>query len=105
MASHVRPAVNGIMFSRGNRFKKFGVITLHPRGERCSHLSRQERIFSVRLLPASPARIAKDVDVRRPISKPIIIEVVVLALRLEILRAALYGNQPAFAMEEVGVPG
>ena len=43
-----------------------GIVALHPRNERDAHPARQERVFPVGLLPASPPRIAKDIDVRRP---------------------------------------
>src|ERR1017187_9333511 len=105
MGSHIRSTVNGEVFGRGNRFEIMGGVALHSPDECCSHLSRQKGVFSVSFLPASPPRIAKNINIRRPICEPKIIEVVVLPLRLVVLGAALYCNHPAFAMDEVGVPG
>ena len=60
------PAVDRVMFRRRNDAIVFRIVALHARNERHSHSGRQERVFPVGFLSASPAGIAKDVDVRRP---------------------------------------
>src|ERR1700749_910671 len=62
----LRSAMHRVVFRRGDRAVVASVFALHPCDKGNSHASSQERVFSVCLLPAPPARIAKDVDVRRP---------------------------------------
>ena len=61
-----RTAVHGEMFGAGGRFHILGIIALQAVHEGRSHLAGQVRIFSPRLLAASPTRIAENIDVRRP---------------------------------------
>src|SRR5437016_13939739 len=66
MTQGFRAAVNGKMLGGGNRFQILGIVALQPGDESYANATGEKRIFSVSLLSASPARIAKDVDVRRP---------------------------------------
>ncbi len=54
------------VLGRRDHGRKFGVGSLHPGHERHCHAAGQIGILSVGLLPAAPAGIAEDVDVRRP---------------------------------------
>ena len=47
------------------------IVALHAGHKRHAHVPCQKRIFAIRLLPAAPARIAEDVDVRRPEIQPL----------------------------------
>src|SRR4051812_24493727 len=66
MPRRLRTAVHGEMLGSRNHAIVLRIITLHSRHKGHAHSRREKRIFSVSFLPASPARIAKDVDVRRP---------------------------------------
>src|ERR1700756_5555913 len=66
MASGFGTAVNGIVFGRGDDAVILGIVALHAGHKRDGQASAQERILAIGFLAASPARIAKDVDVRRP---------------------------------------
>ena len=58
------------MLRRRNHAVIVRIVPLHPRDKRHAHSPSQEWIFSVRLLPTAPARIAKDIQVRRPEIQP-----------------------------------
>src|SRR5438445_41290 len=66
----LRPAVNGEMLRRRDNSKVVRIVSLHSGDERYSQPPAQERIFSIRLLSAAPARIAEDIDVGRPEIQP-----------------------------------
>ena len=66
MAGRFGPAVHGKMLGRRDDAIVFRVVTLHACDKCHAHARRQEGILSKGFLPASPARIAKDVDVRSP---------------------------------------
>ena len=66
VASRLRTAVDGVMLWRSDRLEVSRVITLQTLHKRYAEARRQEGIFTVRLLATAPARIAEDVDVRRP---------------------------------------
>src|SRR6202023_2595788 len=64
-------AMNGKMFARRDRPWVIPGVAL-PAGNECyAHLAGQERVFAVSLLPAPPAGIAKDIDIRRPEGKAV----------------------------------
>jgi len=95
MPRRFRPAVYGIVFRRGNCLKDFRIVALQPLDESNAHLPRQVGIFAIRLLSASPAWIAKDIDVRRPEVQSTIDAVISLRLRLVELRARFGGDRVA----------
>ena len=66
VARGLGPAVHGIMFGRGDHPVICGIVALQAGDERDAHAPGEERIFAIGFLAASPARIAKDVDVGRP---------------------------------------
>ena len=63
VARRFRPAVYGIVLGSGDRLEEIRVVALQAVYEGDRDLRGQVRILTVRLLPASPARIAKDVDI------------------------------------------
>ena len=61
-----RPAVHRVVFRRRDHAEILGIIALQPGYKSDAHATCQERIFAVSFLSSSPARIAKDIDIRRP---------------------------------------
>src|SRR4029079_11611946 len=49
-----------------DRLEIFRVVTLQTRHKRNSHSTGQIGILAVSFLPASPARVAKNIDIGRP---------------------------------------
>ena len=84
MAVPLRSAMNGEVLGTGQRLHVFpaanivareevvGIALLQAAHNGQSHLCREERVFAVGLLSASPARVAEDVDVRCPERQPLI---------------------------------
>src|SRR5260370_8947780 len=66
MARRLRTAVDSKVFWRGHGLQIFRIITLETGHERDADSRSQVRVLAVRFLPASPARIAKDIDVGSP---------------------------------------
>src|SRR5215469_17213580 len=60
------PAVDGVVLAGGDSFGMLGIGTLYTRDECVAHSGGEEWVLAVGLLAAAPARIAEDVDVRRP---------------------------------------
>src|SRR5436190_1811493 len=65
-----RPAVNSEMLRCGDNSKVVRIVSLHSGDERHSQAPAQEGIFSIGLLPAAPAWVAKDIDIRGPEIQP-----------------------------------
>ena len=59
------PAVRVEVLRGGHRLQVRRVVALQPRDVRPRQPRRQERALAVRLLRAAPARVARDVDLRR----------------------------------------
>src|SRR5579863_4792411 len=66
MSRRLRSAVYGIMLGRGDHAKILRIVSLKTGYKSDSHAAGEEGIFAISFLPASPARITKDVDIRRP---------------------------------------
>ncbi len=67
----LRPAVHREMLRRRDHAKILRIISLQSGYERHTHAPGEKRIFSVRLLSTPPARIAEDIDIRRPEIQPL----------------------------------
>src|ERR1700678_3040460 len=80
------------------------VITLQPTHEIASQRRSEERIFAIGFLSATPARIAEDVDIRRPDGQPEIDTVNPFANRLVVLGAGLRRNDRSDALKQAGIP-
>src|SRR5579862_3843063 len=63
-------AVHRVVFGSRDGEEVFRIIALQAIDERYAHGCGEKRVLAVRFLAASPARIAKDVDVGRPDSEP-----------------------------------
>ena len=105
MTQGFRAAVNGKMLGGGNRFQILGIVALQPGDESYANATGEKRIFSVSLLSASPARIAKDVDVRRPEGQAEIAAGISVLESVVVLGASFGRNDIGDAMNKVGVPG
>src|SRR5579863_2708647 len=66
MPRRFRPAVHGVMLRCSDHSKIFRIFSLHSGNESNSHPSCKKWIFAVGFLAASPARIAENINVRRP---------------------------------------
>ncbi len=96
--------VHGEVLAGGHRFGVVRIAALHAFDEGAPHASGEERIFAVGLLPAPPARVAKDIDIRRPEGQPVEDAVIALALRLVELGAALGGDDVAHLVDDRRIP-
>src|ERR1035437_1037273 len=61
-----RSAMYGKVLRSLNRHVVLGIATLHSGDVGNAHATGQERIFAVGLLTSAPARVTKDIQVRRP---------------------------------------
>src|SRR5690606_4844031 len=62
----LRSAVDGVMFRASRRQQVVGMAALQSADEGDAESRREKRVLAIGFLAAAPARIAKDVDVRRP---------------------------------------
>src|SRR5882762_4347336 len=91
-------AVDGEMFRGGNHAIVLRVIALHSCNERHAHAPGQKRIFAVGFLAASPARIAKDVDIRGPEVETLINSLVACFDGLIVFRARFSADYNSYDM-------
>src|SRR4030095_318812 len=99
----LRARVNGVVFRSRDDFQILWIIALESFYEFDSESSSQVRVFAVSLLPASPARVAKNVDVRRPESETVKPIVVTTSLRLVVLRTSFFRDHGRDAAHKFGV--
>ena len=64
----------------------------------------EKRAFAVGLVPASPARVAKDVDVGGPEGEPLVQAPVAFSCVLVVLGAGLVGNGDCHRVQARGIP-
>ena len=102
-----RAAVDRVMFCASHRQHVVGIVTLNAFDEFDANLAREKGVFTVSLLAASPARIAEDVDVRRPESQagPPFGIAVMRAGIIVMLRAAFDANDGSFLVNQLRIPG
>ncbi len=81
--------VHGEVLGRGYQLEVFGIVALQAFDEFDAHACGEERIFAEGLHAAAPARIAKDIDVRRPEGEAGEAAAIVVAKGLVVLGAAL----------------
>ena len=104
VAEELRAAMNGIVFGSGDGFEVVGIVALKTGDEGDAETSGEEGILAVSFLAASPAGIAKDVDIGRPEGEAEEATSVVVELGIVIFGAGFGGNGVGNTMEEVGVP-
>src|SRR5215472_6024358 len=66
MAQRFWAAVNGKMLRSGNDLQVFRIVALQAGDESNTDATGEKGVFAVGFLAASPAWVAKDVDVGRP---------------------------------------
>ena len=81
-----------------------GIIALHSFHESDAQTAGEKWIFTVCFLAASPARIAKDVDIGRPEVEPVIDAVDTFTQRFAIFRASLGADGRSNLAHERNVP-
>ena len=92
VARRLRPAVYGIVLRGRNGQVILWIVALQSGHVGNAHAAGQERVFAVGLLTAAPARIAKDVQIRRPEIEASHDAGVSLARILHVLDASLNAN-------------
>src|SRR5919199_4347460 len=98
MALRLRAGVHGVVLRRRNHLEILRVVALHAADELDAEARGEVRVFAVGLLAAPPARVAEDVDVRRPEGEAVEARAVPRPLRLVVLCARLrrdYGRDAA----------
>ena len=106
MPLRLRAAVDRVMFGASHRQHVIRVVALHSFDELHGDGARQERVFPVGFLAAAPARVAENVDVRRPerqAAPPFGVAVVPGSVIVE-LRAAFNADDVPFLMKQFWIP-
>ena len=98
-------AVHREMLRRRNGEIVFRIVSLHAGDEGDAHARRQEWIFAVGLLAASPARVAKDVDVWRPEVQAFEDAAVPFAHRLDVLDSSFDPDGLGHAVNGLRIKG
>ena len=89
VAQWLRPAVHRVVFRRRHQFKILRIVALEAFDELHAQARGQKRIFAEGFHSPPPARIANDVDIRRPERKSGKPAVIIVANRLVVLGATL----------------
>ena len=105
MAKGLRAAVNGIVFRSGNGLEVMEILALKAGDKSDAESCGEEGIFAVGFLPASPARIAKDVDVGGPEGETVVAAGVVVESSVVIFGTGFGGDDAGDTVEEIGIPG
>jgi len=90
--------MDGKMFGAGGKFQVLRIFPLQTTYQRETNLACKIRIFAVSFLPPPPARIAENIDIWRPESKPPILAAVALFDSLVILCARFIGNSVRYPL-------
>src|ERR1043165_2320711 len=105
MALGLWSRMNRVVLGSVNNFQILRIVTLESFNECYSETAGEIWIFSVSLLPASPARVAKDIDVWRPKRETIKPVVVTMSLCFVVLGPRLVGDHPRDAVDEGRIEG
>ena len=103
VAGELGAGVNGVVLGRGHHARMMRVVALHAGDEGESHAAGEEGVFAVGFLAAAPARIAKDVDVRRPEREPEELFMLIVTNGLVVLGARFGGDGLAHDVDEARV--
>src|SRR4051812_40194397 len=96
--------MNREMLGSRNRLQIMLVVALDTLDEPGREHAGEVGILAQRLLAPTPARIAENIDVRRPEGQTEIAVVISLALRLIVARATFDADHVALGMEQLLVP-
>src|SRR5271169_109252 len=105
MAERFGTAVNSVMFGSGDSFEIVRIVALEACDEGDAEAAGEEGIFAVGFLAASPAGIAKDVDVGRPEGETVVAAGVVVGDGVIVFGAGFGGNDIGDGTEKTSVPG
>src|SRR5215475_9629775 len=105
MTLRFRSAVNRVVFWRGDYLKVTRVIALQSLHKRHAQARGKVGIFAISFLAASPARVAKDIDVRTPKSKTLIASMAVVSDKFIMLSAGFSRDHIGDLMHQLGIPG
>ena len=105
VALALRTGVHGEVLWGRNHAVVIRIVALHAFDKVHAYLRCKERIFAVGLLPASPARIAKDVDVWRPEGQAVVDGVIVVAQGFVVFGSRLGGDHGRKIFDQRSVPG
>ena len=97
--------MNSIVFRGRHDFEIFGVSTLQTTDEGGPDLTGKERVFAVSLLPATPTRIANDVDVWRPESEAVVNRMVFVSYRTVVFGSRFGGDRIPNTSNKRCIPG
>ncbi len=104
MPCTLRSRVHRIMLRRCNRLVIVRIIPLQSLDKVDSEAAGKERIFAIRLLTATPARVTEDIDVGRPDIKSEINTMDALAQCFTIFRASLRADRRRHITHQRHVP-
>ena len=105
MALGFGPAVHGVVLGCSHGFQVLGVVALKPENELRRHAAGQVGVFAVSFHAASPARVAKEIDVGAPEGEALIDIALAAADELMMLGARFIGDGGGNAEEQVRIPG
>ena len=104
VAQRFGSGVDGVVLGRGDRFQIVWVVALQASDKGNAEAAGEEGIFAVGFLAASPARIAKDVDVWRPESETKVAAGVVEGDGVIVFGTGFGGDDAGDAVEKIAVP-
>src|SRR5690606_11630788 len=105
MAVGLWPAVHRVMLRGGNSLERLVIVALQVLDKRHCQPPAEVRVLAVRLLAPAPARIAEDVDVRRPERDTLILaRFAGAAQSIMELGASLVGDHAGDLPDQVDVP-
>src|SRR5437870_3416043 len=97
-------AVHRVMFRRRDHLEVARVIALQTLDESHAQTRSEKRVLAIGFLSASPARVAKDVDIRAPESQPFIPSALIVANELVMLCAGFSRDHVSNLMHKISVP-
>ena len=98
-------AVDGIVLGRRDRFQVARVVALQAGNECYADAAGEVGIFAIGFLAASPARVAKDIDIGRPKGEAVVASGVSMLDCIIVFGACFGGDHIGDAMDQIGIPG
>ncbi len=97
------PAMHREVLRRRVHLAVLRIVALQTAHERDAHACGQPGIFAIRFLTAPPARVAKDVDVRRPERESLISPTQSTSRELMMLRACLIADRDRHLLHQISI--
>src|SRR5271170_2548622 len=104
MARGLGAAMDGVVLGGGDGLEVLGVVALQALDELDGHSAGEERVFAVGFHAASPARVAKEIDVGGPEGETLIDVALAEADEFVVLGAGFIGDGGGYAEDKVAVP-